>query len=225
MSSGKLNLDGIDDYVQFDQHIIPTIGDFSVSFFAQEVSPQTDYTEIISQGFSGGPGFYIGYDPSHDFRIGDDLLGTGIPFPSDGLLHHYAVTAGSDTRLYVDGALVATFDPITTTPDGDDTRLGRQFDPFTEYFDGNVDDLWVFSGTLTASEVARPVAPADNETWIRSSGQWGLEYRNKLDAGHGAPIAPLSMATFASSNVTGVSPHSIRQSTASCLMRARARSR
>ena len=41
------------------------------------------------------------------------------------------------------------------TPDGDDTRLGRQFDPCNfEFFNGNLDDLWVFSGTLTAGEVA-----------------------------------------------------------------------
>jgi serine/threonine protein kinase len=154
VSAGQLHLDGVDDYVQFDQHIVPTVGDFSVAFFAQEVSPEATYTEIISQGFSGGPGFYVGYDASHNFRIGDVLWETGIPFPSDGFLHHYAVTAGTDTRLYIDGTLAATFGPISTTAGGDHTRLGRQFDPFAEFFNGNLDDLWVFSGTLTADEVA-----------------------------------------------------------------------
>jgi serine/threonine protein kinase len=154
VSAGQLHLDGVDDYVQFDQHIVPTVGDFSVAFFAQELSSQATYTEIISQGFSEGPGFYVGYDASHNFRIGDVLWETGIPFPSDGLLHHYAVTAGTDTRLYIDGTLVATFGPISATAGGDHTRLGRQFDPFAEFFTGNLDDLWVFSGTLTADEVA-----------------------------------------------------------------------
>jgi hypothetical protein len=80
---------------------------------------------------------------------------TGVPFPSDGLAHHYAVTAGADTRLYVDGSLIATFGPITLTgAGGTDTRLGRQFDPFAEFFDGNIDELWVFQGALTAGEVA-----------------------------------------------------------------------
>ena len=60
----------------------------------------------------------MGYDPSHNFRIGDVLLSTGIPFPDDGFLHHYAVTAGTDTRLYIDGTLVATFGPISTTAGG-----------------------------------------------------------------------------------------------------------
>ena len=151
--AGKLHLDGVDDYVQFHEHIVPTVGDFSVAFFAQEVSPQATFTEIISQGFSGGPGFYVGYDPAHNFRIGDDLFSTGIRFPSDGFLHHYAVTAGSDTRLYIDGTLVATFGSISTTAGGSHTLLGRQFDPFAEFFNGNLDDLWVFSGTLAADEV------------------------------------------------------------------------
>ena len=164
VSAGQLHLDGVDDYVQFDEHIVPTVGDFSVAFFAQEISPQADYTEIISQGFSGGPGFYVGYDPSHNFRIGDDLLSTDIPFPSDGLLHHYAVTAGTDTRLYIDGTLVATFGSISTTADGNHTRLGRQYDPFAEFFNGNLDDLWVFSGTLTADEVASLASPTPTPT-------------------------------------------------------------
>jgi hypothetical protein len=96
----------------------------------------------------------VGYDASHNSRIGDVLWETGIPFPSDGFLHHYAVTAGTDTRLYIDGTLMATFGPISTTAGGDHTRLGRQFDPFAEFFNGNLDELWVFSGTLTADEVA-----------------------------------------------------------------------
>ena len=99
VSAGQLHLDGVDDYVQFQEGIVPTVGDFSVAFFALEVSPQATYAEIISQGFSGGPGFYVGYDPDHNFRIGDGLLFTGIPFPSDGfsiiMQSQPAVTPGS----------------------------------------------------------------------------------------------------------------------------------
>ncbi|MCE5339533.1 MAG: PEP-CTERM sorting domain-containing protein [Planctomycetaceae bacterium] len=154
VSLGKLNLDGVNDYVQFSQHIIPTTGNFSVAFFAQELSPKTTWTEIISQGYSGGPGFYVGTDPSHNFRIGDNLTSTGVPFPSDGLVHHYAVTKGVDTRLYVDGSLIKTFGSIGMTTGGSDTRLGCQFSYHGEYFNGNIDDLYIFSGTLTAGEIA-----------------------------------------------------------------------
>jgi len=154
VASGRLNLDGVDDYVQFDEHIVPTTGSFSVAFFAQELSPKNTWTEIISQGASMAPGFYVGYDPSHNFRIGDDLMSIGVPFPSDGLVHHYAVTAGTETCLYVDGSLIGTFGPIGMTTVGNHTRLGRQYEPFLEFFHGNVDELWIFNGILTEGEVA-----------------------------------------------------------------------
>src|SRR5439155_5121206 len=48
IASGRLNLDGSTGYVQFNQHIVPTPDSFSIAFFAQEVSPQPSYTEIIS---------------------------------------------------------------------------------------------------------------------------------------------------------------------------------
>jgi hypothetical protein len=154
VADGKLNFDGSDDYVQFSQHIIPTTGSFSVAFFAQELLQKTDYVEIISQGYSGGYGFYIGYDQTHKFRIGDDIGSSGVAFPSDGLAHHYAVTVGTDTRLYIDGSWIKTFDAIRMTAGGDDTRLGCQFGSFGEFFNGNIDDLYIFSSTLSADEVA-----------------------------------------------------------------------
>jgi hypothetical protein len=159
VANGRLNLDGIDDYVQFSQHIIPTTGYFSVAFFAQELAPKTTYTEIISQGYSSGPGFYVGYNPSHNFRIGDNLTSTGVAFPSDGLVHHYAVTKGADTRLYVDGSLIKIFSAIGMTAAGDNTKLGCQFSGIGEYFKGNLDELYIFSGTLSASEVAALAIP------------------------------------------------------------------
>src|SRR2546425_116860 len=55
VASRRLNLDGSTGYVQFNQHLVPTDGSFSLAFFAQEGSPQNSYTEIISQGFSGEP--------------------------------------------------------------------------------------------------------------------------------------------------------------------------
>ena len=151
------SLDGIDDYVQFSQKLIPTSGSFSVAFFAQQISRQTSYVEVISQGFSdaSAAGFYVGHDPSHNIRIGDQVQNTGLPFPSDGLFHHYAVTADTNsTRLYIDGCLIRAFHPIKVAVGGTDTRLGRQFGVITEFFHGNVDEVWIFSGTLTVSEVA-----------------------------------------------------------------------
>jgi hypothetical protein len=149
-----LMLDGVDDYVQFGVPLIPTTGGFSVAFFAQELSPSSDRMEMISQGCSYCPGFYVGYYPSPMMRVGDEWQNTGIPFPSDSLFHHYAVTANDQqTRLYIDGNLVATNPPVHLSAGGDATRLGMQFQSWGENFHGNIDELWVFSDALTDSEV------------------------------------------------------------------------
>ena len=152
--SGMLVLDGMDDYVQFGEPLVPTTGSFSVAFFAQEFSPTSDRMEIISQGCSYCPGFYVGYYPSPMMRVGDEWQNTGVPFPNDGLFHHYAVTADdNETRLYIDGNLVATNPPIHLSGYGDATRLGMQFQSWGENFHGNIDELWIFSGALTDGEV------------------------------------------------------------------------
>src|SRR5882724_7522765 len=152
---GMLTLDGVDDYVQFGVPLIPSAGSFSVAFFARELSPpSSDRMEMISQGCSYCPGFYIGYYPSPVMRVGDEWQNTGISFPSDGLFHHYAVTVDDQqTRLYIDGTLMATNRPINLTAGGDATRLGMQFQSWGENFHGNIDELWVFSGALTENEV------------------------------------------------------------------------
>jgi len=159
IASGMLTLDGTNGYVQFAQKLIPT-SNFSVAFFAQALSLTPDLVEMISQGFSFGPGFYIGYNgPDHWIRVGDQWQSTYRQFPTDGLLHHYAVTTGAQGAcLYLDGFCVATNSPIQVTSGGSNTRLGQQFGDFGEFFHGNIDELWVFSGALTASEVARLAA-------------------------------------------------------------------
>jgi hypothetical protein len=49
--------------------------------------------------------------------------------------------------------LLATHPPIHLIAGGDATRLGMQFQSWGENFHGNIDELWVFSGALTATEV------------------------------------------------------------------------
>jgi hypothetical protein len=85
-------------------------------------------------------------------------------------------------RLYRDGSLLGVFAPIGVTgAGGTDTRLGRQFDPFSEYFHGQMDDLWIFNGALTATEVhdlAIP-EPASAGIFIAAATTWGLGRRRK----------------------------------------------
>ena len=75
----------------------------------------------------------------------------------------------NQSRLFRDGILQATLNSaITTTSGGTATRLGRQFDPFTEFFAGDLDDIRIYQGALTASEVATLAAGAPSPltgTW------------------------------------------------------------
>ena len=61
VSAGRLNLDGSGNYVQFATSIIPTNGSYSVTLFGQRNANQATFTEMISQGQSGGgPAFTSG---------------------------------------------------------------------------------------------------------------------------------------------------------------------
>jgi hypothetical protein len=158
-AGGVLSLNaGTGSYVQFGSHIVPTSGSYSVALFARQNAAPSGIIELISQGFSGGPGFYIGY-AAPNFRVTDSWINTGVAFPTDtALFHHIAMsvdaTAGTSS-LYVDGLLQATLGTaITTTTGGTDTRLGRQFDPFQEFFGGQMRDVRVYTGALSAGQVA-----------------------------------------------------------------------
>jgi len=81
------------------------------------------------------------------------------PIVSDGNWHHVAATVdrGSTTggRLYVDGALVHTFDPTTrpgNTATGSFLRIGQQWISAIA-FQGAIDEVELFDRALMASEV------------------------------------------------------------------------
>lgn len=156
ISGGRLLLDGVDDYVQLSTKIVPTSGSYSVSLFARQTAVQSGYTEFISQGFSGGPGFYIGTAPGNGIRVTDSWQNTTVTLPNDFALHHYALTVNATTNqsaFYFDGVLRATMTGIATTTGGTDTRFGNQFAGFSEYFRGELDDIRVYNGALSAGQV------------------------------------------------------------------------
>lgn len=157
VSGGRLNLDGINDYVQFNSFIIPTSGSYSFAFLAQRSAVLGPYTEVISQGFSGGPGMYLGTSPQGTIRAGD-MFTTNVPFGAVGVPTHYALVVDaltSRSTLYVNGTAVASIGTaVQSVVGGTPTRLGRQFEPYGEYFAGFVDELRIYNGALTGAQVA-----------------------------------------------------------------------
>lgn len=157
VSGGVLNLDGT-GYVQFSSHLVPTVPSYTVALFARAAAgAHTSYTEFISQGFSG-PGFYIGLGFNGSNMRATDAWSNvpGATFIADNAFHHYALTAtATNAFFYIDGTLIATRGSAfpTTTSGGSDTRLGRQFDPYAEFFRGALDDVRIYDRALTGTEV------------------------------------------------------------------------
>lgn len=164
-TGGRLSLNGVNQYVEFGSHIVPTSGSYSVVLFVRETTSVSDYVEFISQGFSGGPGLYIDHTPSpQTIRVSDSWMTTGVPFPGDGQWHCYALvvdSVASQSRLFVDGIQKATMAAaIATTPAGTNTRFGRQYDPGPSYLRGNLADVQIYTGALSSAEVAQIAAAA-----------------------------------------------------------------
>lgn len=159
---GQLILDGQDDYAELNGYAVPTSGDYSVALRARQDSVQSgDYVEMISQGFSqaGNPpgGFYIGHDPSRQMRFGDQFRNsTGVTMPADGLFHDYVLTSSvsAGTNVYIDGVLVfSATEYLANNVGGTHTRFGDQFQSFTEFFHGALDDILIYQGAMSLSEV------------------------------------------------------------------------
>ena len=154
-SGGSLTLNGTSAYAQLSGYAIPS-GDFSITFDATiAVISTVNYAEMISQGSSGAPGFYIGITPGgSQFRLGDAVGSVNVAAPTDGLQHSYELisSAANGTQFYIDGTQVFTSTTQATAPQsGTDTRIGAQFSTYGEYFDGSISNLSIYSGLPTAA--------------------------------------------------------------------------
>lgn len=166
-TGGTLTLDGNADWVSFGSDLIPFGSDFTVMLNAQFTWGATQ--EFLSQGNSGGPGFYLGPYGS-EMRVGDNYGWTATPFfngscggactgveaPSDNGWHSYAVTvSGSDGAFYIDGILRATTNHYVTNGGSALTVLGAQFGGGqNENLNGGLRDLQIYDNALSAAQVA-----------------------------------------------------------------------
>ena len=154
VSGGSLALNGTSAYAELSGFAIPT-NNFSITFDATIAAYSGGTVEMISQGSSGAPGFYIGL-AGGQFRLGDNLAGIGVATPSLNVSHAYElISNASGTQFFIDGASVFTSAIQATAPQsGTNTRVGAQFSTYGEYFDGTISNLSIYSGTPTVPEPA-----------------------------------------------------------------------
>lgn len=163
IADGALWTDGATGFVQFPQKIIPTTGSFTVAmwFKTASIAAPNAVVELISQGCSACPGFYIGREHTggvwrnfHDYHT---PTGLSALYPEPGGWHHVAVTvdrASGISTLWVDGLNIATLPAAPMTEGGSATRLARQFDGYGEYHHGMIDDLRIYGGALPEQRIA-----------------------------------------------------------------------
>ena len=170
-AGGVLTLDGSGDWVSFGSNfLVPTSGSYSVLLFAK-FTYDGNVHEFISQGNSGGPGFYIG-PYGNEMRVSDNYgwtatpsfsgscggVCTGIEAPSDGDWHHYALVVSSGSaEFFIDGISRGTrsgFSIGGASP----TVLGSQFGGNWELFNGMMQDVRIYDNALSTSAVQEIIA-------------------------------------------------------------------
>jgi YD repeat-containing protein len=155
-AGGALSFDGVDDYVSCGVTGMPAANAAqTISWWLNVASNPSGTQSIISltndaSSSAVQPGFRGGNIAV--WKYGGGVLVQAAP-PAAGLWHHYAYTFdGTTHRLYVNGTQVntSTVSPQTATPNA--LNFGR-WTGGTEYLAGKLDEVRIYSRTLTASEI------------------------------------------------------------------------
>jgi hypothetical protein len=183
---GRLILDGSNDYVQFNTTLVPTSGPYSVFIRVNGTGNLGRFTEIISQGFSGSTGFYIGTEPGGNIRLTDQIPVTGIAFPA-GENELLFSTSNSASFLYINGIQVFSTGVLGANGGGgSNTRFGRQFGNLDEYFAGSIDAIRIYDQAITPDSLNVGVPePASWALLIAGFGLTGAMLRRRRAANAG----------------------------------------
>lgn len=179
IGNGRLELDGTDDYVAFGTHLVPTSGAYSVFIRVNGTPYLGSYTEIVSQGASGGPGFYLGTAPGGGIRLTDNFTSTGVAFPS-GEAELLLTSGGTGTRFYINGALqFSSGSAAANGAGGTSTYFGRQFEPYAEYFRGSIDSIRIYDSVILPADVSSVPEPSSWAMLLLGFGLAGAVVRQR----------------------------------------------
>ena len=166
-----VSLDGVDDYVQFEEGLVAALSDFTVSAWVNLDAADSwvrlfdfgandqRYMTLIPVDADGSPRFAITKISYHaEETIASDTA------TETGTWVHMAVTLKGNTGImYTNGVEVARNETMTLAPfrlnSTDRNWLGRSQYSADAYLDGRIDDFRVYSGALSESEIAALATP------------------------------------------------------------------
>ncbi len=149
-----LDFDGTDDYVQSDNVVIPSTGDFTVELWAKKESSATGNRQIISQPRTASNHFYIGVNTGGNIRAGDNWIDIGVAYPDDDNWHHFAlVKTDIDTKFFLDGVEVASLGSSINNPTIDQFRIGCTWNGVQEFWDGQIDEVRIWNIARSEAEI------------------------------------------------------------------------
>lgn len=176
VGSGRVNLDGLDDFVSLPGATI------AINTFSEVTLEQWSTQPVLDRGFTFGIGFgrtdeggggqdYLAITTTRGSQNSRGLIqneglgerGANGPELNDGLLHHYALTVSDVTNslsFYIDGQLQGA--PVDLTASGVTlANISTEFasigdSPFTgdATFLGSVDEVSIWDNALTPAEIA-----------------------------------------------------------------------
>jgi PEP-CTERM motif len=132
-------------------------------------------------GKTGGGPFYIGTGGGASIRLTDQHQGIGTTMPTGLTTLLYLFTEGSQ-KFFINGNLVYSGTGNYTMDSGDTyTRLGSQFGGPSEYWNGTISQVQIFSN-ITASDLATGAVPEPSTYALFGIGALALvmAYRRKV---------------------------------------------
>ena len=210
-STDGLTLDGVDDHVRLPDDVLAGVADITISAEVRLAANQA--TPYFLWGFgntSGGAGNGYLFATGSAYRAGiasgswttEQVAGSGTDLTRE-VWHTLTYTqSGTTSRLYLDGAQVATNTNVSLTPgsigDGRTNRnaIGRSVYDADRLLAGSIRTFDVWDAALSADQVAS-LSPADADRVERDAAQLALGDTSAVTAdltlpstgGYGSTIA------------------------------------
>ena len=151
----SLSFDGVDDYVEVINSVIPESGNFTVGLklFCNE---SYGHRQAISQGGTLQNSLYIGLNDIGNVRVGggsDWTFETEIPMLFNEWVSICVVKDSSITRFYLNGELLDSSN-VFTNPINSNFMIGNnQNNGFNEWWNGKIDDISIWDKSFTQNEL------------------------------------------------------------------------